>query len=292
MESQWSYKSTTSELQELKKILESTLDEDDFYEETYKSLVNTNINSSDPENISQIKKYLKDDLRNDSQTSILSESDGNVSELVEYNVNSSNTILIEESTPLKQNYSSNERPLISTYPHSMVSFCSSYSLLKYIFNYLSFKDLLVARQVCRVWKEIVDQPLLWKKVQIKNNQMINILENTLQNHKTEHLVVIDQDCDNWEIFINTVSKINSLRVLELCPCPAHVLETVTENCPRLEIISAQSIKSDSINIEFVKNLNDVKKLELRAATKMSLQGNLTCLLEFSNLMYLVSNIGF
>lgn len=45
----------------------------------------------------------------------------------------------------------------SQFPHSMASFCAGYESLKHIFNYLTVEELMVARKVCKSWKEVISK---------------------------------------------------------------------------------------------------------------------------------------
>jgi hypothetical protein len=182
-----------------------------------------------------------------------------------------------------------KRPLSQTaaYPHSLASFCAGYSALKLIFTYLNVEDLIVARNVCKVWKELANEPILWTKLRIANSQLTDVLANNLCKHKTEHLIVIKEDNDDWEGFIKAVPKIKTLRILELCPCPAVVLEETVKKCPQIEILKAPSIKSERLNVEDIKSLTNSTNLQLRAVTKMTLENDLTCLSELVKLTHLV-----
>lgn len=170
----------------------------------------------------------------------------------------------------------------------MVSFCAGHAALKLIFQYLDFTELLTAKRVCKVWKEFSEQPLLWKKLQTTNRQLTTALADILNRHGTEHIQVLSEG-DDWETFVESVSLIKSLRVIELLnTCSSIVVEEIVRNCPHLQVITASSIDCKSLNANSFRNLYSPRKLHLRAVTSMSLEGDLSFLLGFAELTHLVS----
>lgn len=179
----------------------------------------------------------------------------------------------------------------------MVSVCTGYHALSRIFQYLKVQELLRAARVCRMWRDLAAHPSLWKTVRMKNSQVTDWdgLAETLRIRGTQHLdlrkMLIVGEADNvWKKFVAVIPKVTSLIKLELCRCPATVVEEVMKNCPQLQVLSAMSIKCDSLNLESVNNLNNCDELRLKAISGMALEGNLTPLLALLEITHLVSFI--
>ncbi|XP_026827510.1 uncharacterized protein LOC105280084 isoform X2 [Ooceraea biroi] len=175
----------------------------------------------------------------------------------------------------------------------MGSVCAGYHALLRIFQYLKVQELLRAARVCKMWRDLAAHPSLWKTVRMKNSQVTDWdgLADTLQRRGTQHLdlrkMLIAGESDSiWRKFLTTIPRVTSLLKLELCRCPVMVVEEVIKNCPQLEVLSAMSIKCDSLNLESVGNLKRCQELRLKAISGMSLQQNLTPLQELTQLTQL------
>ena len=177
----------------------------------------------------------------------------------------------------------------------MVSVCAGYHALSRIFQYLKVQELLRAARVCRMWRDLAAHPSLWKTVRMKNSQVTDWdgLAETLKNRGTQHLdlrkMLIVGEADNiWKKFITIIPRVTSLIKLELCRCPAMVVEEVMKNCPQLQILSAMSIKCDSLNLEPISNLNRCYELRLKAISGMAVEGDLSPLTQLTQIKHLVS----
>ncbi|XP_058798404.1 uncharacterized protein LOC131668335 isoform X1 [Phymastichus coffea] len=177
--------------------------------------------------------------------------------------------------------------------HFMVSICAGYHALSRIFQYLKVQELLRAARVCHMWRDLAAHPSLWKTVRMKNSQVTDWdgLADTLKCRGTQHLdlrkMLIAGEADNvWKKFVTIIPKVSSLIKLELCRCPAIVVEEVMKNCPQLEVLSAMSIKCDSFNIESISNLHGCKELRLKAVSGMLLRGDLLPLSKLSKITHL------
>lgn len=172
----------------------------------------------------------------------------------------------------------------------MSSVCAGYHALLRIFQYLKVQELLRAARVCKMWHDLAAHPSLWKTVRMKNSQVTDWdgLAETLQRRGTQHLdlrkMLVSGESDNiWRKFLTIVPRVTSLVKLELCRCPVMVVEEVIKSCPQLEVLSAMSIKCDSLNLESIGNLGRCQELRLKAISGMSLQQDLTPL---QNLIHL------
>lgn len=203
---------------------------------------------------------------------------------------------IEKTPPAKTKRALKRRRQLQGEPdqrqHFMVSVCAGYNALSRIFQYLKVQELLRAARVCKMWRDLA-HPALWKTVRMKNSQVTDWdgLADSLKRHGTEHLdlrkMLIAGESDGiWKKFINVIPRVTSLVKLELCRCPVMVVEEVIRNCPQLKVLSAMSIKCDSLNLEALGNLKCCKELKLKAISGMSLQGDLTPLRELSQLTHL------
>ena len=177
--------------------------------------------------------------------------------------------------------------------HFMDSVCAGYHALLRIFQYLKVQELLRAARVCKMWRDLAAHPSLWKTVRMKNSQVTDWdgLADTLQRRGTQHLdlrkMLVAGESDNiWKKFLMVIPRVTSLVKLELCRCPVMVVEEVIKSCPQLEVLSAMSIKCDSLNLESVGNLKRCQELRLKAICGMSLQEDLTPLQELTQLTQL------
>ncbi|XP_076281260.1 uncharacterized protein LOC143209475 isoform X2 [Lasioglossum baleicum] len=177
--------------------------------------------------------------------------------------------------------------------HFMDSVCAGYHALLRIFQYLKVQELLRAARVCNMWRDLAAHPSLWKTVRMKNSQVTdwNGLADTLQRRGTQHLdlrkMLVAGECDDiWKKFLIVIPRVTSLVKLELCRCPVMVVEEVISSCPQLEVLSAMSIKCDTLNLESVGNLKRCQELRLKAISGMSLQVDLTPLQELTHLSQL------
>lgn len=181
----------------------------------------------------------------------------------------------------------------------MLSLCTGYDALYRIFQYLKVQELLRASRVCRMWRDLASHPGLWKTVRMKNSQVTDWdgFAETLRNKGTKHLdlrkmLIVGEANNIWTQFVNVIPRVKSLVKLELCRCPASVVEEITQNCPQLEVLCAISIKADTLNIKAMSNLSNCTELRLKALNGMSLEGDLTALENMKNLTHLVRIITF
>ncbi|XP_015117956.1 uncharacterized protein LOC107041748 isoform X2 [Diachasma alloeum] len=175
----------------------------------------------------------------------------------------------------------------------MVSVCAGYHALSRIFQYLKVQELLRAARVCRMWRDLAAHPALWKTVRMKNSQVADWdgLAASLKRHGTQHLdlrkMLVAGEADNiWDKFVSILPNVPSLTILELCRCPASVVEEIFKCCPQLEVMSAMAIKCDALNIESLGNVKHLKELKLKAISGMSLQEDFSPLGELKHLTQL------
>ncbi|XP_014207654.1 uncharacterized protein LOC106638805 [Copidosoma floridanum] len=203
---------------------------------------------------------------------------------------------LEKSFLLKPMKTAKKRQTIPEFDHRqnlMVTVCAGYHALSRIFQYLTVKELLRAARVCRMWRDLAAHPLLWKTVRMKNSQVTDWegSATTLKNRGTEHLdlrkmLIVDEADATWKKFVTAIPNVTSLMKLELCRCPAVIVEEIMKKCPQLLVLSAMSIECDTFDLQFARNLNYCNELRLKAVSGMSLLGDLTPLLSLSKITHL------
>ncbi|XP_023728039.1 uncharacterized protein LOC111875758 isoform X2 [Cryptotermes secundus] len=176
----------------------------------------------------------------------------------------------------------------------MMNVCAGYSSLLHVFQYLKVQELLRAARVCRMWHDMASHPSLWRTVRMKNSHVGDWegLVKSLQRHETQHLdlrkmLVPNEDTGSmWDKFCSAIIHATSLSRLDLCRCPARVVEKVAESCPQLKIINALSIKCSNINLQCVGNHRNLQELRLKSLSGIRLSTTLAALKQLSSLKHL------
>ncbi|XP_050300871.1 proteoglycan 4-like [Anthonomus grandis grandis] len=152
-----------------------------------------------------------------------------------------------------------------------------YNTLLYVFQYLKVQDLLKAGCVCTMWRDIASHPILWRTVRMKNSQVHSFegLANTLKKHGTVHLdlrkmLLPNSGDDIWPEFSQAIARVDSLRKIELCRCPASVVEQLATTNPFLEVINAVTIKCESMNLDPLKSLRCIRELRIKSTTGLNI----------------------
>ncbi|KAG5897923.1 hypothetical protein JTB14_014037 [Gonioctena quinquepunctata] len=168
-----------------------------------------------------------------------------------------------------------------------------YSTLLYVFQYLKVQDLLRAGCVCTMWRDIASHPMLWRTVRMKNSQVHSFegLANTLKKHSTRHLdlrkMLLPTGGDEiWPEFSKSIEKVDTLRRIELCRCPATVVEKLATSNPQLEVINAVTIKCESMDLAPLKSLTNIRELRLKSTGGLNLSSNIDSLKELKFLKHL------
>ncbi|KAJ3659214.1 hypothetical protein Zmor_010915 [Zophobas morio] len=169
-----------------------------------------------------------------------------------------------------------------------------YNTLLYVFQYLKVQDLLRAGCVCTMWRDIASHPSLWRTVRMKNSQVHSFegLANSLQKHGTVHLdlrkmlLPTNGGDDIWPEFSKAIQKVQTLRKIELCRCPASVVEQLAVTNKDLEVINAVTIKCESMSLDMLSSLKNLKELRLKSTSGLTLSSDITSLKELTNLTHL------
>ncbi|KAH1022092.1 hypothetical protein HUJ04_011542 [Dendroctonus ponderosae] len=135
-----------------------------------------------------------------------------------------------------------------------------YNTLLHVFQYLKVQDLLRAGKVCVFDVEgHCGQPY------------------ALENHSNEELpnlrkmLLPSTGDDIWPEFSKAITGVDTLRKIELCRCPASVVEELTKSNPHLEVINAVTIKCESLNLDSFNALKCVKELRLKSTCGLSIK---------------------
>lgn len=169
-----------------------------------------------------------------------------------------------------------------------------YNTLLFVFQYLKVQDLLRAGCVCKMWRDVANHPLLWKTVRMKNSQIHSFdgLAYTLMRQGTVHLdlrkmlLPTGGGDEIWPSFSDAIKRVETLRKIELCRCPASVVEKLAETNPSLEVINAVTIKCDSMSLEPFQNLKNMKELRLKSTAGLALPSDLSALTNLKQMKHL------
>lgn len=169
-----------------------------------------------------------------------------------------------------------------------------YNTLLYVFQYLKVQDLLRASCVCSMWRDIASHPMLWKTVRMKNSQIHNFggLADALEKHGTVHLdlrkmlLPSTSGDDIWQEFTREIEKVISLRKIELCRCPAFVVEQLPISNPKLQVINSVTIKCETMSLAPMIHLKELQELRLKSTAGFALTSDLTALSDLKHLKHL------
>lgn len=168
-----------------------------------------------------------------------------------------------------------------------------YQTLLYVFQYLKVQDLLRAGCVCTLWRDIAGHPSLWKTVRMKNSQVADWegLADALKKHNTQNLdlrkmLLPNNGDDMWPLFSKAIARVNTLIKIELCRCPATVVEELAKSNRGLQVINAVTIRCEKLDLTPVDNLVNLQELRLKSTNGFSLTSDLTPLKKLTQLKHL------
>lgn len=137
---------------------------------------------------------------------------------------------------------------------------------------------------------MANNPNLWATVRMKNSQVhcFKGLAKTLKKHGTVHLdlrkmLLPSAGDDIWPTFSDSIKDVQSLLKIELCRCPATVIEKLAETNPHLEVLTAVTLNSDTMSLNSMKHLTNLQELRLKSINGLSLSSDLTALTELKEL---------
>lgn len=143
----------------------------------------------------------------------------------------------------------------------------TYNTLSLVFPWLNPSDLLRSCQVCKVWRQIAMDPVLWRSVTLNDcivdfDKMADVLNTFGTNSlKLDGSTVVLNDS---QVF-NALKKMPSLRKLELSESTSKLIQTLPEANPKLEVIKANiicGIAGSNLNLKFLSGLPHITELKL------------------------------
>lgn len=170
---------------------------------------------------------------------------------------------------------------------------TNYNVINQIFQYLGMRELANCARVCRLWRELVSTPSLWKNVRMKNSQVSDwgALCATLKRYGTKRLdlrktLLPVNDVEFWDQFTEHISTVTSLERLELCRCPARAVEAVCKGLPDLKCLSAVAVKDNRLDPSALSNMKQLREFKLKSLSGLSLTSDLKPLLDLQFLEHL------
>ncbi|KAJ8975060.1 hypothetical protein NQ317_005777 [Molorchus minor] len=117
------------------------------------------------------------------------------------------------------------------------------------------------------------------------------LANTLKKHGTIHLdlrkMLLPTGGDEiWPQFSKAIEKVDTLRRIELCRCPASVVEKLAISNPQLEVINAVTIKCESMDLGPLKALTNIRELRLKSTGGLTLTSDIDSLKDMKQIKHL------
>lgn len=142
-----------------------------------------------------------------------------------------------------------------------------------------------------MWNQIANNNILWRTVRMKNSQVVDWsgFVNTLKRNGTRHLdlrkMIGGEEETIGPDFSNNIERLTELETIDLCRCPAQVVEKLFISNPSLKIINAVAICDNELNINNLNNLKQLTELRLKCANLLEIE-NLQPLKELTELKHL------
>ncbi|CAG4939036.1 unnamed protein product [Colias eurytheme] len=169
----------------------------------------------------------------------------------------------------------------------------NYNVAVQIFQYVCMRELAGCARVCRLWQEMTAAPQLWRHVRMKNSHVSDWggLCAALKKHSTKWLdlrkmLLPANDTTFWDQFIEHIATVDTLERLELCRCPARVVEAVCSRVSSLRALCAPAIWDTSLDPEPLGLLTRLELLRLKSLKGLSLTRDLTPLSNLRHLQHL------
>ncbi|XP_045484172.1 uncharacterized protein LOC111000393 isoform X2 [Pieris rapae] len=169
----------------------------------------------------------------------------------------------------------------------------NYDVALQIFQYVGMRDLARCARVCKLWQTLTDTPALWRHVRMKNSHVSDWggLCTVLKKRSTKWLdlrkmLLPSNDTVFWDRFIESVGTVETLERLELCRCPARVVEEVCRRVSTLRALCAPAICDTVLDPEPLAELPRLELLRLKSLKGLSLTRNLQPLSALRDLQHL------
>ncbi|XP_060807303.1 uncharacterized protein LOC106135777 isoform X1 [Amyelois transitella] len=169
----------------------------------------------------------------------------------------------------------------------------NYNVVVQIFQYLGMRDLAHSARVCKLWRQLAATPALWRHVRMKNSHVSDWggLCAALKRHGTKRLdlrkmLLPQNDTTFWDQFTRHIGQVDSLERIEMCRCPARVVEAVCTCLPSLRSLSALAIKDGKLDPEPLSRLTLLHELRLKSMAGLTLTRDLRPLAQLKALQHL------
>lgn len=149
-------------------------------------------------------------------------------------------------------------------------FHMAYNSLLKTFSYLSFPELLKAREVCRTWNDIACHSSLWRIMRLKGCFVKN-WKMAMKWMKLRDTLVLDlrqmMPAELSKEFSDAAANLPELRCLELPPCSGAIAQSIASRLESLVYFSAEYLCNDG-DILNTKNNQSCVFLDMKNFCKM------------------------
>lgn len=174
------------------------------------------------------------------------------------------------------------------------NFSYAYDAMVCVLKYLKIHERSRAAAVCRLWHLAAKDTSLWQTVRMKNSKVCNWagFAAALRRGETKHLdlrkmlLPSGRSDDMWQGFSEHIGTVCSIDCIDLCRCPASVVESLFASNRRLRILNAVAINDDALNLENLALMTELEELRLRTCGTSVIVGDLQPLRTLSRLTYL------
>lgn len=150
-----------------------------------------------------------------------------------------------------------------------------------IFEYLNMHDLARVSLVCRTWRNLAQNPILWHDVKLRNVKVVDwkkavkfLLKRAVHSLNLRGLEHYESRNHTWHQFLSVVPQLTCIQDIHFGLVPGSVLQHVCEKMPHLEVFTAEWISDydDEQKWDHVTKLNIGKFSSLPHLTELKLRG--------------------
>ncbi|ELU17357.1 hypothetical protein CAPTEDRAFT_219279 [Capitella teleta] len=157
-------------------------------------------------------------------------------------------------------------------------------VMRKIFTSLSLADLLSARSVCKLWRNILDDQRMWRSVALRGETVTDWQKaaDFFYDHDVHNLDLrgcrSDDPSKTWLQFSSALPKLRHLRRVNLGGCPSHVIHSTIEKCRALEAFAAEVVIRSEQDVPCETDLDVEKLSSMVYLEELSLQSSSSLLL--------------
>lgn len=150
-----------------------------------------------------------------------------------------------------------------------------------IFEYLNMHDLARVSLVCRTWRNLAQNPILWRDVKLRNVKVMDwkkavkfLLRRAVHSLNLRGLEHYENRNHTWHQFLSVVPQLTCVQNIHFGLVPGSILQHVCEKMPHLEVFTAEWISDydDEQKWDHVTKLNIGKFSSLPQLTELKLRG--------------------